>query len=107
MESLTSKARQNIVFWAPEFWAKELTYFTLWTGLGNFLWNPGYPGMFAVCLGKGSVSVMEVIGSDVKVLASLPASVQASASELLCHQISAKHFQRTFPFVEVDMGTTL
>lgn len=49
--------------------------------VGNVLWNPGFPGIFAVCLSSGSVAVMELTETEIKTLATLPGSVKASASK--------------------------
>ena len=49
----------------------------------NLVWNPGFPGLFAVCISSGSVLTMELTDSQVKTLAALPASIKASASKYL------------------------
>ena len=49
--------------------------------VANLLWNPGFPGIFAVCLSSGSVSVMELTEKEIKTLASLPGSIKANASK--------------------------
>lgn len=54
----------------------------MYTGITvrNVLWNPGFPGIFAVCLSSGSVVVMELTEMEIKTLATLPGSVKANAS---------------------------
>ena len=48
----------------------------------NVLWNPGDPGVFAVCLSSGSVVVMELTEmGEINTLATLPGSVNANASK--------------------------
>ena len=49
----------------------------------NLVWNPGVPGLFAVCVSSGSVLTMELTDTRVKTLATLPASIKASASKRL------------------------
>lgn len=49
----------------------------------NLVWNPGFPGLFAVCLSNGSVSIMEMTETEVKTLATHPGNVKASASKEL------------------------
>lgn len=59
--------------------------FVVFTGesLGNVLWNPGFPGIFAVCFSSGSIAVMELSETQVKALATLPGSLKASASKCM------------------------
>lgn len=59
--------------------------FVVFTGesLGNILWNPGFPGIFAVCFSSGSIAVMELSETQVKTFATLPGSVKASASKYM------------------------
>ena len=47
----------------------------------NLVWNPGFPGLFAVCLSSGSVIVMELTDTAVKTIATLPQNLKASASK--------------------------
>ncbi|XP_022793555.1 nuclear pore complex protein Nup214-like isoform X3 [Stylophora pistillata] len=45
----------------------------------NLLWNPGFPGILAICFSSGSVFIMELTETEIKILASLPESVNANA----------------------------
>ena len=56
----------------------------------NLLWNPGFAGIFAVCLSSGSVSVMELAEKGIKTLASLPGSIKANASKCKRMDISCR-----------------
>ena len=46
----------------------------------DFAWNPGvdFAGLFAICLSKGGVHLLELKGSSVTQVASLPASTAAT-----------------------------
>jgi len=46
----------------------------------DFAWNPGvdFAGLFAVCLSKGGVHLLELKGSSVTQVANLPASAAAT-----------------------------
>lgn len=52
----------------------------------NVEWNPGFLGLFAICLSSGSVMVMELTETEIKTVASLPADHKASASKKLYFQ---------------------
>jgi len=46
----------------------------------DFAWNPGmdFAGLFAVCLSKGGLHLLELKGSSVTPVATLPASTAAT-----------------------------